>query len=191
MKTLIAFLLFSLVSNAVVFTKPDPTINSFFASTPWFSVPANATDMCEIYGSATKVVRVTSLQISTNQTTGATNQIFYIKRSTANTGGGSASPTIVPLDSGKLATTVSSLKYYPGANPTTGTSAGALSITRIFTAPSSTAFNPVVELLMPFNQFQPVVLRGTGQGLVVNFGGTAVPTGFTITCTWRWVEESQ
>jgi hypothetical protein len=56
---------------------------------------ATATDIFTIYGSATKTIKILRIGISATQTTGGAVNIQLIKRSTANTGGTSASSTAV------------------------------------------------------------------------------------------------
>ncbi len=185
MKLILALLLCASLSQAAVLIKPDPNTFTYSASSGAFAPPASPTDMCELYGSATKVIKVVGIDVHTNQTTTGTNQIFYIKRSAANTGGGAITDTVVPWDSGFAAGTAVA-KHYIATNPTTGTAVGSLMTVREIAAVSTTPLNFPFDILKVANTvFTPVTLRGVAEGIVVNFSGAALPTGFTISCVFK------
>lgn len=190
MRVLLACLLFlPTISSAVQLVKPDPNIASYSASSPQFPPVATATDMCEIFGSATKTIKVTSIELASNQSTAGANQFYIIKRSTANSGGASTTLVGVPFDSGRAAATAV-VKYYTGSNPTTGSTVGNIFVKRVLSGVSTSILNPYIEMLVPVtNVFQPIVLRGTGEGVAINFQGVAIPSGLSIACTFRWIEE--
>lgn len=182
-------LLSSFAAFAVTFVTPDKNVATYSAATPHFVPVTAATDMCEIFGSASKIIEITSIQIASNQTSAGTNQFWFVKRSSANSGGAYKIVTPVPFDSGFGAATAS-VKYYTGAtNPTVGSSAGTLFIQRVLSGISTSILNPMVEVLRPENTLQrPIVLRGAGQGVAVNFNGATIPSGLTVSCQFIWIE---
>lgn len=165
------------------------TVAGYSAGSAAFTPPAAPTDMVSIQGSASKTVRVTRLWLSATQTTAGTNTWFIIKRSTADTAGTSTTLTNVPLDSTSAAATAV-IKTYT-ANPTLGSAVGNLQVLKLFTPTTSTS--PAVGLYqMDFTlegQFKGIVLRGTTEMLVLNFGGAALPAGLSVVVSVEWIEE--
>ena len=191
---ILGFLLFSSLANGAatnsIPVKPDNSIVSFSASIPNFSPPATPTDMCVITGSATRVIEVTSFEVSSNQGTAGVNQYFFVKRTTANTGGTFINSPAIPHDSGKAASTAAVFRYV--TNPSAlGTSAGNLWIKRHMSGISTSLIVPYFDLFGPNNTsvvFQPVVLRGVAESLALNFGGSPLPGTMTIGCNFKWLE---
>lgn len=161
---------------------------TYVAASTQFSPVATATDVVTIFGSATKTIRILSVALSSVQTTAGINTWFLIKRSTANTAGTSAAITKVPLDSFYSAATATTLQYT--VNPTTGTAVGNVAVTRVLSpaAASVAAADYTWDFTLGAN-LAPVVLRGTGEGLCLNFNGAAVPVGLSINVTITWIEE--
>lgn len=152
--------------------------------------PATPTDMITITGSATKTIRVLTIEFSAQQTTQSTNTIFIAKRSTANSAGTSTSPTVVPVDSNDAAGTAVVRQYT--VNPTLGTLVGNVAIERVFTSvPGATATGAAGYTFDFWNSgaSKGIVLRGTTQVLAINFNGAALPIGFSVSATITWVEE--
>lgn len=146
-------------------------------------VPANlATDIFTITGSATKIVRITHIEISATQTTAGNANVVVLKRSTANTGGTSTNPAKVPHDSQNAAASATVAAYT--ANPTVGTLVGNIRSNKIFV---STATTMGEEITMDFGvrPSQAVVLRGTAEVLAVNLNGVTLAGGsFDIDIEW-------
>lgn len=158
-------------------------------STQAFTPPATPTDISTIIGSATTTIRVTRIEISTTQTTAGINTWFVIKRSTANTGGTSATPTIVPLDSNNAAAT-SIVRSYT-ANPTAlGAAVGTMRATRILSDATGTTAQTVYTFDFTNGGISSgIVLRGVAQTLALNFGGAALPAGLSVSVNFEWSEE--
>jgi len=153
---------------------------------------ANATDIFTITGSASKTIYVKKITVSGTQSTASHRNILLIKRSTANSGGTSTTPTIVGLDSNNPVQTAVVRAYT--ANPTLGTTVGTLRAqTGTFPVPQpanaqgAVALNPVI---WDFNigDSQPVVLRGVAQVLSVNLNGVSF-TGGSLSIYIEWIEE--
>ena len=185
---LVLLLLVPSVSQAVTFVEPN-LVPAYSATTPHFVPSATPIDMCLINGSATKTIKITSIEVSSNQSTAGTNGYYFYKRSTANTGGTSATMPAIAFDSGYPAATATA-QYYT-ANPTVGsiTSGGTLFVRRDVSPISTSLQMPHFDILTEATtRFQPIVLRGVAEGLAVSFNGAALPTGLTINCTFRWTE---
>ena len=184
---ILSLLLISNKTFAVTFVEPNIK-QAYSASSIHFVPPATPTDMCILNGSATFFNDTATTEIYTNQTTTGTNQYFIIKRSAADTGGTSNAMAAVALDSGYAAATATAVYYT--ANPTVGTAVGTLFVKRAL-SPASTGLGiPYLELLAEQVQhFAPVVLRGVAEGLAVSFNGQVLPSGLTIGCTFRWIED--
>lgn len=182
-------LLFAIGLNAQVFTSQSPNVRAYNATVRPFDVPANATDMCVITGSATKVIKIIGVQASSSQTTTGTNEIFLVKRTTANTGGATQAMSTVAFDTGIPAPTATAFRYL--TNPTSlGTSPGALYVKRAL-SPVSTALGVQYFDMLDNSSslIRPIVLRGAAESLALNFNGAAVPTAMAFNCTFEFVEE--
>jgi hypothetical protein len=82
-----------------------------------FTPPATPSCMFAIFGSTTKLVKVTRMVFSSIQTSAGINRLNVFRRDTALIGGTGNSVTAVPHDSNSSAATAT--VYYYSANPTT------------------------------------------------------------------------
>ena len=167
---------------------------TYSASTGSFVPVASATDIAILPGSATKTIKVlrVKVQLSSTSTTSQNIACALIKRSTANSGGTSSATTVVPHDSNNTAGSAVPLSYT--ANPTTGTSIGNIDSAFVCTldAPTiATPADPMNEWVVDFTApgMQPVVLRGTAQGLAVNLGGVTVTATAAAKVSYTYTEE--
>lgn len=184
-----ATLLTALYVNAQVFVMPSKNVKAYSATIRAFNPASTPTDICILKGSATKVVKVIGVEVSSNQTANGVNEFHLIKRSSANTGGTLVAMSTAAWDSGNPAMTAVASSYT--SNPTGfGTHDGTLLIKRAFTAAST------VSSVVPFNfldsrsmVFRPIVLRGVAESLVVSFNGMPLPSGFSINCNFEFIEE--
>ena len=160
------------------------TFGSFMAASAPFTPGATPQDVFTITGSATKVVRVTRLTISTVQTTAGMNAWLLVKRSTANTGGTSVAETAIPIDDSYPAATAVVRRYT--ANPTAGTLIGSLWSGRIPSPAPATALAMTEKCL--FDGREAVILTGTTDVLAWNFNGAALPAGLSVQASVWWTE---
>jgi len=156
---------------------------------------ATPTDFITLTGSASKTIRVTNIHLSCTQTAGSYPDIVLLKRSTANSGGTSTSPTIVPLDSNNAAASAVMRAYT--ANPTLGTLVGNLMIEHLnMNSPTvqvgggnnPTGTNQRGQLWEFGRLGQAIVLRGTSQVLALN-GNSVTITGNSCDSWLEWTEE--
>ena len=153
-----------------------------------FITPAAATtDVSELLGSASKTLYIkrvlVNLAIAANGT--FPPKVYLIKRSSANSGGTSASTTVVPLDSNN--STYGTCKSFT-ANPTTGTPVGTIASCILGTAYLSVNGTTQSTVLYESSPDKPpLVLRGTSEGLCVNFNGVKPDGGTpTVSVTYEW-----
>jgi hypothetical protein len=146
---------------------------------------SSTTDNARLPGNASNTVLVTKIVVSCTQTTAGNLTLTINKRSTAGSGGTSANMTVVPMDS-NYAAGVSVPVSYTGTGPTVGTLVGAIDNYKLGCMATSTA-TPNDIYILNLRQ-KPIVLRGTGENVTVNFGGAI--TGGNITVTFEWIETS-
>jgi len=155
------------------------------AFTAAFTPPALPTDVFIIEGIAGRTVRVFKLFLSTIQTTAGVNTWFFNKHSTANAGGTAVATARIPRESG-IAAALALVQHYT-VNPTPGTSLGSVWTGRLDSPAATTAGiggNVGHEILFEC----PIVLKGTAEGLAVNFAGVALPAGLSVVAGLEWAE---
>ena len=162
----------------------DGTKATYSAASATFSTAASATDIATLTGSSSKTIRVVKVEVTAIQTTASIVTVTLLKRSTANSSGTSSSITATPHDSNSAAASATALSYT--ANPTTGTLVGNLVNRRMLVPASATTADSAMFLVyQSIYPAQSIVLRGTGQVLAVNLGGTTISGGsFTVGFTW-------
>lgn len=163
---------------------------TYVCATPKFTPIASATDIWQMYGSASKTIKILKLEVMYSASSASYSDFFVIKRSTANSGGTATTPTICPLDSAFAAAT-GVVKYYAsGSNPTTGTTVSnvaAAALAPIYIAGTTTGvMGNAYHVLYSADTGGALVLRGTGEGIVVNLngatlGGTGPYVGIRVT----------
>lgn len=145
---------------------------------------ALATDMLTICGSATKTVKIVAMSIRINTTAAALQNVKWIKRSTANTGGTATNPVLFPVNSTRAAApadcVVSLYSVIPASLGTVvGTVAYASVVTALATAAPSgflmTQVNPAASVI---SLVEPITLNGVNESLCINWGGAVLPAGF-------------
>lgn len=161
---------------------------TYSATGTWAPVTTAPLDIFAISGSASKVIRITKIELSGIQTTAAYRDISLIKRSTSNTGGTATALTIVPHDSANAAATAQVWVYT--ANPTViGTSVGAIrNIKALIGTAITNSMPPVIQWDFGNRPSQAIVLRGITQGLVLSLNGVA-STGNAFDVSVEWTEE--
>lgn len=172
------------VSTAL--SSPNSRI-TYSASSNNVVLAALATDFFQIAGSATKTIRINYIEVTFFSATGVFTDVSLFKRSSANTGGTSASLTVVPHDSSSAAGSATALTYT--ANPTTGTLIGRVRAQKIDISNSTNA--GIQQVIWHFggdSGAQEIVLRGTAQCLTVNLGGVTV-VGGQAAISIQWTEE--
>lgn len=164
--------------------------STYAASIAGLVVPAAATDIFTITGSASKTIKIRKVHIDGTTTAGSGKSVNFslIKRSSADSGGTSTTMTNVPFDSNNAAATATVRAYT--ANPTLGTTVGAVVTDRLdiptVGASGRGADNPIWQF--GIEDGQNVVLRGTTQQLCANLGGATI-TNPVFACFVEWSEE--
>lgn len=170
------------VSNTPIFK------NTYSSAVSAFVSPLLATDIFTVQGSATKTIKITSIIISGTTTAGSGLSVSctLVRRSTANTGGVTATPAIVPHDSTSPAATAIVRNYTSNATAL-GTSIGNIAAERI-TINTAGAINNNIYYEYQTRFDQGIVLRGTSEFLCINFGGITI-TGPLISISIEFTEE--
>src|SRR5260370_1349299 len=157
---------------------------------------ASATDIFTITGSASKIIRVTHIEITATTTaaTAAALDILLLKRNVANTGGTSTgSPTPVPHDIN--APTVSATVLAYTANPTVGgLQATAIRNSKFFqtlATYTATDFPVVTPLISDFGNrpASAIILRGITDVLAINLNGVSASAGALFNVSADGTEE--
>jgi hypothetical protein len=160
----------------------------FAASGPW-TPPATPSDMWIMNGSASKTIRIYHISFAATQTTGGVNTFYLIRRSTANSAGTAVAATLIKADTSNATATATAQHYT--ANPTPGATVGNIRVVRAF-CPAPAGLNSInMELAntSPNIISQPITLRGTAEGVALNFNGVALPAGMSMSLNVMWTEE--
>jgi len=163
-------------STRVPIADNDPLRSTFACFLGNITPAANPTDLIQIRGSASSIVRVRSL-VFTGAATAASN-IFIntVRRSTPSTGGTSANQTLVNRDNlDNLPTaTVQLFSANPGA---LGTLIGIADGGRLNIAPAANGGIDRMLLQYSWLNDKAPILRGVNDCLCINLGGLAWPAG--------------
>lgn len=144
---------------------------------------AAATDIFCIAGSATKTIVVKHISFGGTATALGAYDMLIVRRSTANTGGTSTTPTTVLLDTTNAAGTAAVAAYT--ANPTLGTLVGLVDAPKFSLAAATGQVN---ERARSYGQEedQGIVLRGAAEQVCLNFNAqTAAGNSINIEVEWR------
>lgn len=145
---------------------------------------ATPTEIFNISGATGKVIRIKKIAMDLTSTVSGKINVAFIKRSTAASGGTSASGTVNKFDSNDVTASASILSFT--ANPTVGTT---VSIAEVFSLPSAAAPVPAIRDYSTRND-ESMVLRA-GEFLGINGLGSALPNADArINFTIEWTEES-
>jgi hypothetical protein len=168
---------------------PSPSVSpidspkgTYVASVTGMSTTA-ATDIFRLSGSATRVVRVTAIEVACTTGAATNSRIQLIKRTTANTGGTTSAATAGAYDSTDTAATATATGYT--AAPTLGTAGPTVGNGPAYTAAAGSFSYAKTWGARPS---KALVLRGTGEGLSVN-NAVAIGTSGAWTITVEWTEE--
>lgn len=145
---------------------------------------ATPTDVVIINGSATKTIRIKSITVSGIAATAGSMDLTLVKRTAANSGGTAATVHWAKFDSADNNATAVVQSY--SANPTTG--AGYAISTKTLNFGLAGAAGTVTWDFSNRND-KAIVLRGTAQGLALNFNGNTVPTTGKFSFGIEWTEE--
>ena len=150
---------------------------------------ATATDVVVLSGSATKVVRVTKVTLVGTATAASIYDHYVIKRTAANTGGTSTTPTAAKSDSNDPAQSAT-IRLYT-ANPSALGTGVTVEANKTYLSASATPGAAALPIVYTFGTRgdKPIVLRGTSESLAFNFGGAAVPSGANLYIAIEWTED--
>lgn len=157
-----------------------------------FTLAATPTDIFQITGSASKTIVINDLYANLFFAgTGATTPyvINVIKRSTLTSGGASAAPSIVPVNSSFGAPTAVAAQYT--ANPTLGAAIGTVFIAgqyQLNAADYGLQTSNDILLAPAAAGFSPIVLNGAAESLCINMGGQTFADAVQAIINISWSE---
>lgn len=169
----------------------EPTVTTYSATAVGVVPAASATDIACLTGSATKVIRVQRVRVNGLAGTSIAVPAILKKHTVANTGGTSASVTVVPMDSGNAAATGTAISY--SANPTIDGTATNLSAATLVLAKNDLSVGAPSDSVFDFTSqrySQAPILRGVAQQVCVNLGGTS-PSSGAVNVVFTWTEAAQ
>jgi hypothetical protein len=170
----------------VIDTEPMRATYSVFI--PGVVPAANPTDLFQIRGSATKIIRVKALWVEGIATAASDITLRLIRRSAANTGGTSTAPVGVARDTTNDPATAALALY--SANPTAlGGAVGVAGGGRLNLAVANSNLIDRVALADNYLDTQAHVLRGGAEWLSLNLNGDAWPAGGVLNLRIIWSEE--
>jgi len=178
-------------SLAVSATNPLPTLakeqtkGTYAIAAVGVTPAATPTDVVTVYGSATKTVRIKQVIVNGLATTAGTMDVSLVKRTAANTAGTSTAPTIAQFDSTDAAATATAAQY--SVNPTSVGAGVALATKKLNMGVAGST--GTIEFNFANRNDKALILRGTAQGLAINFNGGTVPTGGALSYSVEWEEE--
>jgi hypothetical protein len=166
-----------------------PLKATYVASTGFYTPPSTPTDCVVVTGSASKTIKILRIELSSIQTATGMNNWFLIKRSAADTTGTATNETLVPLDSSNAASGAGTVKHYTANPGALGAAVGNV-LARKICSPVITGLAEGSSVIFDEKMYgQPIVLRGVAEQLALNFGGAAVPAGFSMSVTVWYSEE--
>ena len=176
-----------LLTSAGFAYSQQATITSFrYAVGPVSTFAAGPTDWIVLTGAAGKVVKLTNITCSGTANSSASLDLILVKRSTADSGGTSATVTPVNLGATTL-TAASSLAVYT-VNPTLGTAVANIDAQKLNVGPPGSAGFMSLDFGTRPQAVAPV-LRGTSQQLALNLNGGTVPVGLSLDCRLEITEQ--
>lgn len=159
-------------------------------ATASFTLAATPTDILTLAGSASVVTRIKRISVFGISTAPGTLPISIVRRSTANSGGTSTSPTIMKHDiSSATASTV--VQLYTANTTTLGTTTGIIHNGRIVTASTVGVTTSGQALVWDFTvrNDEALVLRGAADIIAINGNGATVPGGGSFDLDVEFTEE--
>ena len=164
----------------------EGTKTTFSTASLDFTPVTTATDIWTLLGSGTKTVRLLRLTITGFATAAISVNLQLIVRSTADSGGTSSTPALVPHDTNGSPSATAVVNLY-SVNPTLGTSVGPIRARKLNLGATGSA--GTVEWNFSDKNDQAPVLRGATQQLCLNWNGAAVPAGTLLDIEAEFTEE--
>lgn len=162
---------------------------TYSATIAGLAAPNLGGDICSLYGSATKNVRLRRVIFAGFSGALQTDPISIVKRSAIAIGGtlSTAMPfTVTSYDSSNSAGTAT-VEAYTAVPTTPGTLVGTLMDVYITLAGGTTAVAQSQPYVFEFGRLgQPIVLRGVAEHVDVN---DQLLAAITASCTFEWTEE--
>lgn len=170
---------------------------TYAASTTAFTPVATPTDFFNIFGSASKTILVTRVEVSgmTSAATAITMDLQLNKRSTTGTLGSAVLTglTIVPVDSTYPTATAVPSTVGTANYTTLGTLVGVVAAQKLsltLSPATATDFPITRPTVFTFNDLseQGIILRGTSDQLALGLNGATLPAATSLNVNVTWIE---
>ena len=178
-------------SYALLSQGPNGSLPTYRCSLNNLTLAATATDVVQLRASPSKLVRLRQLRVTGSAQSSVVPSAFGIKRTTQNTGG-TFVPSAPTVYDSRDAVATAVFGYYT-ANPSAlGASVGLcrsdhLGLSTI--SGSAADLLPVVWDFGVLGEKPMILLPGSAESFVFNFGGQAVPNGTLLNVGMLWSEE--
>ena len=175
-------------NSRVTINDNEPSRGTYGLFLTGVSPAATPTDVITLRNPSTsKVMRIRSITMAGTASSASNVIVNLVKRSTANTGGTSTTPTGVSRDSNNDASQMAVNLY--SANPTAlGAALGTIDGARLNLAPAANGGIDRVFFQFSWLNDQALILR-PGEMLAINFNGAAWPGGGLLDTALAWSEE--
>ena len=150
---------------------------------------ATATDILNLSGSNTKTIMIKELELTADATAASVLDFYVYKRTIANTGGTSTSPTIFKYDTDDLDPTSTVLLY--SANPTLGGSGNTLVSATHYALPAAASTGyPGVPWTQRYGTDgdKYLLLKGANESIGIGCNGGTIPAGTIVYIKIVWTE---
>lgn len=172
---------------------PFAWLPTYYVSGTGYAAYATPTDMLTITCGTGKIVRILNMKLNTHTTAGALQSVFFIKRTTANSGGTASTPTIHPVDTNDPEAT-SVVRLYSVIPASLGTATFTHISQVVTTVPTAVPALSQVATMAPSvttqTYYKGPILRA-GESLCMNYNGAALPAGFTASWDILFTESDE
>lgn len=165
---------------------PVATAPAYRAAIVGLTTAASATDILTITGAANKVITIQRIECSGIGSTAGTADVVLLRRSTANSGGTSTTPTVVKLDSSNP--TASAVVRAYTVNPTVGTLVGNLGASKLALPLAATGASMQSYVYYNMTGSTPLRIRSASEVIAVNGNGATLAPGASLDCAIEWTE---
>lgn len=177
-------------SYGETYPQPHPGLATYQSSSGFITPASLPTDVFSLFGVNGKTVQILEMWLIWLQNPAVTVPFVFtqlIKRSSANSGGTSSTPTPVSMDSNDPAAGAVFRAY--SANPSLGTTVGAVNLIMpmcdfVVSGAGARVERPASLIYRAHPYGKPLIMNSAAEGWSLNFGGTTVPGQFAMDILW-------
>lgn len=162
-----------------------------------YTAYATPTDLMCLNNAGTNIIYLDTFTVTVQSTATAFQEMFYIRRSAADTGGTPTAATVNKADLSDVAPTATFTLY--GSAPTVGAAVATFDDVQFSSTASATSAGAAVTFAGRINWpatsngsstntvVKPITMR-SGESVCLNFNGAVLPAGETLKYYIRWSE---